>query len=160
MIDITKHTKKMISNDPQWFFDWGALWKGSARISNCSIHMIRPEFYRDYVLPRDIRFFESVGGGRIHYCGTSSEVIEEFFKVSLISGLDVDCKHHDFFELCERAPRHVVLSPTGGFSPESRELNRLLSGNWPEKRNIIILVNASSIAEGKSLLRALRKSVS
>ena len=32
----------MISDDPDWFFDWGALWKGAARISNCSMHMISP----------------------------------------------------------------------------------------------------------------------
>ncbi|NOY08115.1 MAG: hypothetical protein GXP33_04655 [Spirochaetes bacterium] len=159
MIDITKHTKNMISNNPGWFFDWGALWKGYARISNCSMHMISPQFYRDHVLPRDIRFFESIGGGRMHYCGTGGEVIEEFFKVSLITGLDVDCTRHDFFELCDRAPGHIVLIPSEGFSIGSREMNRLLSGDWPKKRNLIIAVNASSAAEGRSIIKELRKSV-
>ena len=42
MVAILKHTKAAISDDPDWFFDWGALWKGAARISNCSMHMISP----------------------------------------------------------------------------------------------------------------------
>ena len=82
MIAITKHMKAAISADPAWFFDWGALWKGFARISNCSMHMISPELYRKHVLPRDIRFFDNVGGGRIHYCGSAKDVIEDFFKIN------------------------------------------------------------------------------
>ncbi|MCX6925094.1 MAG: hypothetical protein NT154_18060, partial [Verrucomicrobia bacterium] len=95
MVAITKHTKAMISDDPEWFFDWGALWKGTARISNCSMHMISPKFYQKHVLPRDIRFFDSVGGVRMHYCGTADAIIDEFFKVPSITGLDVDYTHHD-----------------------------------------------------------------
>ncbi len=52
--------------------------------------MISPEFYRDHVLARDIEFYEAIGGGRMHYCGTTDAVIDEFFKAPLITRLDVD----------------------------------------------------------------------
>jgi hypothetical protein len=159
MIKITKHVKSMISDDPDWFFDWGAMWKGCARISNCSMQMISPEFYREYVLPRDIRFFESVGGGRMHYCGLSGDVIDDFLAVPFINGLDVDFSEHDFFKICERASSRVVLTPTCAFASESSEIQRLLQGDWPEKRNIVVSVTAASVEEGKQLLHRLREAM-
>ena len=159
MINITLYTKGMISSDSEWFFDWGALWKGAARISNCSMHMISPQFYRDFVFQRDIRFFEAVGGGRMHYCGTADEVIDDFFKVPNIFGLDVEYYLHDFWQLAQRAPRQTVIMPTGAFGEDSPELRRLLSGDWPAKRNIIITVKASSVEAGRNLLKKLRQSM-
>lgn len=156
MLKITGHTKLQISQDPDWFFDWGALWKGVARISNCSMQMISPQLYCEHVLPRDIRFFESIGGGRMHYCGITGSVIDEFFRVPSITGLDVDCHYHDFFALCNRAPKHIVLMPTGAFAPDSPEIQRLLCGDWPEKRNIILIAWADSVENGKRLLDQLR----
>lgn len=159
MIQITRHTKSMISRDRDWFFDWGSMWKGYARISNCSMQMISPGLYCEHVLPRDMRFFEAIGGGRMHYCGITDAVIGEFFKVALITGLDVDCSRHDFFTLCERAPAQCVLTPTGAFARESSVIQRLLRGDWPAKRNIIVPVAANSIEEGKQLMERLRKSI-
>ncbi len=159
MIEITRHTKAMISDDPDWFFDWGAMWKGVARISNCSMQLISPEFYREHVLPRDIRFFDSIGGGRMHYCGITGAVIDDFFKVPSLTGLDADCGRHDFFALCDRAPLRVVLMPTGSFGRESPELNRLLRGDWPAKRNIVVAVSAQTIEDGRQLLDRLRDSM-
>jgi len=159
MIAIIRHTKSMISNDPDWFFDWGALWKGFARISNCSMQMISPALYREHVLPRDTRFFKSIGGGRMHYCGLTGEVIDDFLKVPEITGLDFDDTRHDFFDLCERAQRGIVLVSTGAFGQNSAGLNRLLSGNWPKKRNIIIVASASSVEEGKNIFERLRASI-
>jgi uroporphyrinogen-III decarboxylase len=156
MVAILKHTKAAISDDPGWFFDWGALWKGAARISNCSMHMISPRFYRNHVLARDIRFFQEVGGGRMHYCGTSKGVIDEFFKAPAITGLDVDTTLHDFYELCRRAPARVVLMPTIGFSQDSPEVQRMLAGDWPAKRNIIVAVQADSLEAGGTLLQQLK----
>ena len=156
MLVITKHLKSMISDDPAWFNDWGAMWKGAARISNCSMQMISPELYRQHVLPRDIRFFHELGGGRMHYCGIKGEVIDEFFKVPAITGLDVDTIYHDFFALCARAPRQVVVMPNNPFLPDSPALLRLLRGDWPQKRNLVIVVKASSVAEGRKLLHQLR----
>ena len=159
MISITRHTKSMISDDPDWFFDWGSMWKGFARISNCSMQMISPELYHEYVLPRDIRFFDSMGGGRMHYCGITGTVIDEFFKVPSITGLDFDCSRHDFFALCERAPSRCVLTPTGAFDSNASVVQRLLRGDWPAKRNIIVPVAATSIEDGKRLLERLRRAI-
>ncbi|MDT8390448.1 MAG: uroporphyrinogen decarboxylase family protein [Lentisphaeria bacterium] len=159
MIAITRHTKAMISPDPDWFFDWGSMWKGRTRISNCSMQMISPELYRKHVLPWDARFFEAIGGGRMHYCGITGGIIDDFFNVPSITGLDVDCGIHDFFALCERAPSHCVLTPTGAFSGTSLVIKRLLRGDWPAKRNIIVPVSTTSIEEGKRLLERLHKSM-
>ncbi len=159
MIAITKHTKSTISNDPNWFFDWGSLWKGFARISNCSMQMIAPALYRQHVLPRDNRFFKAVGGGRMHYCGITGEVIDEFFKFQAISALDVDYRRHDFFQLCERARPDLALTSSEPLAQGSAELNRLLAGEWPAKRNIVVTAVASSLDAGRQLLQRLRKSI-
>jgi hypothetical protein len=159
MLAITRHTKAMISDDPDWFFDWGALWKGTARISNCTNQMISPEYYVEHVLPRDIRFFERIGGGRVHYCGITTAVVDKFFQVPSITGLDVDFAYHDFHSLCDRSPARVVLMPTIPLRRESPVLQRLLRGDWPHKRNVIIFAEAASLDDGKSLLQELRKSV-
>jgi len=159
MIEITRHTKSMISHDQDWFFDWGSMWKGVARISNCSMQMISLEFYCEHVLPRDTRFFEAIGGGRMHYCGITDSVIDEFFKVPSVTGLDVDTTRHDFFALCERAPLRSVLTPTGAFGSRSDIIQRLLRGDWPAKRNIIVPVAAASIEEGQRLLERLRGTI-
>lgn len=156
MIAITRHTKAMISTDPDWFFDWGSMWKGCARISNCSMQMISPEFYRDHVLTQDTRFFEAIGGGRMHYCGITGEIIDDFFNVPSITGIDVDCSIHDFFALCERAPSRCVFTSTIAFDHESPVIKRLLQGDWPTKRNIVISVTAPSVEEGKRLQESLR----
>jgi hypothetical protein len=159
MIAITKHTKAMISNDQEWFYDWGCLWKGAARISNCSMQMISPQLYRDHVLPRDIRFFNSVGGGRMHYCGITGDVINDFMTVPSITGLDFDSIRHDFFALCERAPDRITMTNAAAFTPDSDVMKRLLRGDWPKKRNIIITVKASSMADGKDILKKLRETM-
>lgn len=152
MIKAMGHARAMITTDNEWFFDWFALWKGAARISNCSMHMIRPQFYRDHVFARDIRFFEAMGGGRMHYCGSPDSVIDDFFKVPLITGLDYDPQYHNLWSLARRAPRQVTLLQHA----DERLAQRLLSGDWPAKRNIILSFSAGSIDEAKALLRSLR----
>lgn len=159
MIATVRRLRPLVDEEPGWFHDWGALWKGGARISNCSLQMISPAFYREHVLPRDIRFFDAVGGGRVHYCGLAGPVMEEFFRVPSITGLDVDAARHDFFALCDRAPARVVLAPTGPFRAESPEVARLLAGDWPRKRNWILSVWTASVEQGKILLDRLRASI-
>jgi hypothetical protein len=66
---------------------------------------------------------------------------------------------HDFFALCERAPLRSVLCPTLAFDSKSEEVQRLLRGDWPEKRNIIVTVEATSIDEGQRLLERLRGAI-
>ncbi|NMB95861.1 MAG: hypothetical protein GYA02_04505 [Clostridiaceae bacterium] len=157
MIELTFYLKNMISGDKEWFFDWGALWKGTARISNCTVHLISPEQYKKHVLPRDMRFIHAIGGGRMHYCGTYGKVIDEFFKNTEVTGLDYDEQYHDLWSLSERAPKHFTLLCST--NSKSDTIKRLLSGDWPGKRNIIVMVYASSVDEGKDLVKKLRKSV-
>ncbi len=159
MIAITRHTKAMISDDPDWFYDWGSSWKGFARISNCSMQMISPDLYRQHVLPRDRRFFDAVGGGRIHYCGITGSVIDDFFSIPNLSGIDFDHTRHDFYGVCARAPQQVVVTITGSFGRDSKEIQRMLAGDWPAKRNLIIPIWAPTVEEGKRLLEALRRSM-
>ena len=159
MVVLTRHLRAMISDEPDWFYDWGALWKGAARISNCSMQMISPTLYREYVLPRDLRFFESVGGGRMHYCGITPGVIDDFLKMPLVTGLDVDFTRHDFFELCAKAPDHVVLMLAGENDEQSPLIARLLRGEWPRKRNLVIVASASSVETGRDLLKRLSRAI-
>jgi len=159
MIDLVPHLKSMISTDREWFFDWGAMWKGTARISNCSTHMISPDQYKHHVMPRDMRLLKTIGGGRMHYCGTSGEVINEFFKVPYITGLDYDADHHDLFSLSERAPKHVTLLHSYWGTNSDETIQRLLKGDWPKKRDIIVQVHVFSLEEGDQVLKNLHKSV-
>lgn len=160
LIDLVPYLNRMIRKDNEWFFDWGAMWKGSARISNCSMHMISKKFYTDHILSRDIRLMKAIGGGRIHYCGTLDDVIDEFVKNPEITGLDYDGKYHNLWSLSERVPENLTLLQWSD-PPEGQNytIERLLKGDWPKKRNIILQANASSVEEGKELLKKLRQSV-
>jgi Uroporphyrinogen-III decarboxylase len=155
MIKLVHWLKSLVNNDTEWFFDYGALWKGSARISNCSMHMISPKMYLDHVLPRDMRFMKAIGGGRIHYCGTQEPVIKEFMKNPDINGLDFDGHLHDLWNLADLSPKKLILLQWG---EQDKTVARLLKGDWPEKRNIIFTFNAESVDEGKKLLEQLRNS--
>lgn len=155
MLDLIPYLRRMINAPPDWFFDWGALWKGAARLSNCSMHMIRPQFYRQYVMPRDIRILQSIGGGRMHYCGSSGEVIDAFFQVPYNHGLDYDAQYHDLWNLARRAPPQVTLLHWGNLS--DRAIQRMLNGEFPPKRNIIVQVFVSSLEEGREVLQKLRR---
>jgi uroporphyrinogen-III decarboxylase len=88
MIDLVPYLKHMVRSSNEWFLDYGALWKGGARISNCTMHLISPAMYAEFVLQRDMRLFKEIGGGRIHYCGSYKEVIDEFVKIPNLTGLD------------------------------------------------------------------------
>lgn len=164
MIPMTLDLNRRIGHPAGWFFDWGALWKGAARLSNCSSHMISPDMYRQHVLPRDIRFLEAIGGGRIHYCGSSPQVIDAFLENPAVTGLDYDLRYHDLWELSRRVPAGIPMmhvrwdgAETDGQASDAI-VQRLLDGDWPEKRNIIFKLYAPSVPEGKELLRALRTS--
>lgn len=163
MILLVPYLNKMIGNQGGWFYDYGALWKGAARISNCSAHMISPELYKTYVLPRDVRLMKAIGGGRVHYCGSSGRVIDAFFQNPEITGLDYDLQYHDLWELSRKAPRRVTLLQWGdalsGRQNIDSFLERLFQEGWPQKRNIILQLEAPSVEEGKALLNKLRQSV-
>ncbi len=157
MIKLVPHLKEMIGESEGWFRDWSALWKGAARISNCSTTMIDPDFYHRFIFPRDQQLIDSIGGGRIHYCGGSREIVRSFFTIAGLNGLDCDCQYHDLWELSRCAPAHVplIFQQYGQPFPFT---DRLLKRDWPEKRNIILITEASSIEEGKHLYKKLKDS--
>ncbi len=154
MLQLVPHLKRMISDDPAWFFDWGALWKGAARLSNCSMHMISPQWYAEYVLPRDRRLLETLGGGRMHYCGSVFEVIPYFFHITGMSGLDIDAQFQDPWAVAKVVPAEAVLCV--GMETATPQWARLLSGDWPRRHNLIIMLVANSFDEGQAGLAQFR----
>ncbi len=156
MIKITRMVKSKISADAGYFYDWGGMWAGTARISNCTMQLLPPEFYVNHVMKHDMRFFEAVGGGRVHYCGTSREMAETFFKLDKVSGYDVNPPYDSApFEVCDAIPsRKVPFIPIGG--RDSAACQSLLKGDVPRKRNMILQTSAPDIESGKALLRELR----
>ena len=74
-----------------------------------------------------------------------------------MSGLDYDPELHDLWALAERVPRHVTLFQS--VAPTSRTAQRLLRGDWPRKRNLIIQTSAASLDEGRRTLQAYRRSI-
>jgi len=157
MIEVVPRLKAMVSDDRQWFFDMGVLWKGTARISNCSTTMIDPRMYERFVLPRDRRLFRAIGGGRVHYCGTSAPVIASFLGIPMLSGLDYDPYLHDLWSMCEGVPANVVLLQS--VDAGSATWQRLVAGDWPKKRNIVIETATADVATGKEMLGALKRSM-
>ncbi len=158
-IEVLAHFNRLIKKQHDWFHDWGgAYWRGNGRISNCSVDMISPDFYRRYVLPRDIRFMQSIGRGRMHYCGGSSKVIESFISNPWITGLDIDAGLHDMWQMSAMCPENVVLV-LQEYGKSFPKIDRLLAGDWPAKRNIILYTSAQDVEQGRELLARLRQSV-
>lgn len=158
MIDLVPEVKSWTGDNNGWFFDWGAMWKGTARISNCTSDLIGPDFYLKYVLPHDLRLLQRIGGGRMHCCASSGEVIEAFLKNAEITGLDCDAGLHDLWHLSEIAPANVplIIENYGHAFPQT---DRLLKGHWPKKRNITLITQAENISCAKQLLADLRNSI-
>jgi len=156
MTDLTKYLNKMINHKEGWFFDWGAMWKGNARISNCTVHLISPKMYEQYILERDKKFLKSINGGRMHYCGAHTEVIESFLKEKFITGLDIDSGLHSLWDVSNMLPGNVPLLIDN--DEDSKTIEKLLEGHWPNKRNIILNIYVNSKESGKQLLKKLRES--
>jgi hypothetical protein len=158
-ISIVNKFNRLFQFEKGWFCDWGGgYWKGSARISNCSTDMISPDFYEKYVLPRDNRLLSSVGGGRMHYCGGHSGVLENFCRNPLVTGLDMDAELHDPWEAAENANEKLVLA-FQDYGKPFHGLERLLKGDWPKKRNIVVYTNVDSVEEGRQLKTRLLDSM-
>ena len=157
LIDLTRWTHDMCTPEADGFFcDWGCLWGGSTFIANCSLHMISTEFYREFIREFDQRLIDAVGSARIHYCGTHDDgLMDCFFEMPNMTGVDFDGRYHDLWDLSERAPEDVTLLVYA----TDADMERLLSGDWPKKRNIIIQRYSSSIEDGRETYRRLRDSM-
>ena len=158
MIKITQVLKSKISNDTEYFYDWGGMWKGTARISNCTMQLLPPEFYTQFVKKHDVRFFDEIGGGRVHYCGNSREMAMSFMDIEGISGCDFIEPYRDGpMDICHEIPMDKVPWLQTG-DRDSEVCQAILNGTFPKKRNIMLSVYAPDIESGKALLNDLRNS--
>ena len=75
-----------------------------------------------------------------------------------VTGLDCDAKYHNAWELAEIVPDNVpvILQEYGKPYPH---IERLLAGDWPAKRNIILITEANNTHEAKELLQKLKRSI-
>ena len=112
--------------------------------------------YKNFILERDVRFLEGIGGGRIHYCGSYPEVIDSFINLPPVTGFDYDDSLHKLTDVCKLSPDNVPISCWTHSGSET--MANLLAGKWPQKRNLIISVETKSVEEGKILLAKLRTS--
>lgn len=155
MIDLISSLKPFVHWTDGWFYDMGSLWKGTARLCNCSTQMIGPEFYESLVYPQDVRFMKAIGGGRIHNCGKNPSIVRRFLSIPELSGIDYDLDYDDLFELCAKAPAGMVLSQK--ISVGSPLTERLIKGDWPKKRNLMFTLRAKTREEGMECMAALKQ---
>lgn len=158
MLAFTRHVKDQISTDSEWFYDMGGLWKGAARISDCSLQMVGPDIYHEFIRGEDIRFMQAIGGGRVHYCGSLPEVIGDFLHTDGIYGVEIDLQYHAIDAISAICPpEKVVRFCDWSTSPGNGSwLGRLLSGDKPKKKNIVINAKADTVREAKRLYDVLK----
>ncbi len=156
MIKLTPYLKSRISNDTEYFYDWSAMWKGTARISNCTMQLLSPEAYTEHVKQHDERFFRAIGGGRLHYCGESRTMAKHFFGIDTIYGYDLKAVYEEaWLDFCNDIPAEKVPLIDAG-SRERGACREILEGRTLKKRNIILVAQAQDVEAGKRLLDDLR----
>ena len=156
-VDLVKHYRNLLGIEDGYIYDWGIVWKGNARMSNCSLHMISIEFYHEFIKKHIARFISEVNSARIHYCGThDGGIVASFCGMPGMTGLDLDGKYHDPWELSYVMPEDVPLL----ISPTKKQIDRILSGDIPKKRNLILFAYASCLEEAKVLYRELKSALS
>jgi hypothetical protein len=156
LVAQTARMNEMFGVGGGYFPDWGAYWKGGVRVCNCSLHMVSVDFYKRFILHHDQRWLDSVGCGRMHYCGTPDNgIFDMFFGMPNMYGIDYDYSHHDLWELAPRTPKHITLLQPLDWP----QCERLIAGDWPDKRNLIFTLHPPSVEEGKRMLELLRRSV-
>ncbi len=137
-----------------WFYDLGTLWQGTARVSNCSMEMISPAFYREHVRAHDMKLLADLGGGRVHYCGSHTDVLIDFTSLPGVSGVDFSYELHDFRRVLAETPLSGVILASLG-SVDGAAARQILE-NPPARRNLIYTV-AGDPAKGMAWRAALLK---
>lgn len=156
IVEASREISRISGSKDGFFCDCGVLWKGCAEIAGCCMHMISTEFYQEFVRKYDQRFMDEVGGGRIHYCGShDSGIFDSLFALNNMAGIDYPGTYHDLWDLSLRAPSRVTLMQ---YMTEE-QINRLLTGDWPEKRNLVLYTSAASVEEGRDLYLRLKQSI-
>ncbi len=153
-VKLTDHYRRLTFMEDGYFYDWGTLWKGSARLSDCSLHMISTEFYNTFVKKYDIMYLNNIKGGRIHYCGDHDDgLIDSMCDIEGNSGLDLDSTKHDLWEIATRMPKDKALLMS--LTPEMAD--RILDGDIPAKRNLILWASAPDAEQGRILYQRLKE---
>ncbi len=154
-IDVTKHFLTLFSPPfDGWFFDWGGMWKGRARLSDCSVHMISPDMYMEFVYECDRRFLREIGGGRIHYCGEGIKHFENILSIPESSGLDFDWQVTDVFELEPICPKEKVLCQS--FELGTKFGDMVMNGEL-KKRNVMLSTAVDTIEEAKEVYQMFKE---
>ena len=142
------HRMKQAINEPSDYFHLqGIRIRGGSRICNCSTDMISPDFYARHLLPRDLRFFDAVGGGLMHICGNIPHCIEHFNRIGGLNALEINFNYLDVFDVADTVRDDVVLFCTGPvefplLTPlGKRTLDRFYDGTFPDKRNMVFHFN-------------------
>ncbi len=158
MIYWIEQSKPYITDIEGMFYDSGGLWKGGARISNCSLQMISPALYDEFIIKEDKRFLKAMGGGRIHYCGEHKQILKSLFTINEMYSLEIDSQYHDICEVCEQAPENVTVMfcDWSVGNTNQKWLDKLLSGEIPKKRNILIQGKADSLYDAQKLYDKLK----
>ena len=153
--------KRPISNDSEWFYDCNGLWRGGARISNCSMQIISPALYRQYIMEQDERFLAGIGGGGVHYCGANADVLRDFLTLKHITFLQIDSQYHDINAVCQMAPAHLPLMFCDwSTDPCNRAwYQRILDGDIPPKRNIVLSAKAENVEDAKRVYFNLKNAL-
>ncbi len=155
-------TKRGITKAQEgWFYDACGYWKGGARISNCSMQMISPEMYRQFVQEFDSDLMDYLGAGRIHYCGEHPDVIKDFDDNKNISSIEIDLQFHKINDICDVVRDTTVIkfcdwSVDGAVTDWQEDF---LSRGMPQKRNFVISAKADSEQEAKQKLYMLKEFV-
>lgn len=158
-IEYARAQRQWGNMKPGWQYDWSALWKGNARISNCSLHMIGHELYKKHVMKHDMKLLKDMDGGRIHYCGTAEQVIQDMAVLPHITGLDYDSLLHDIEQTMDSVPENITLLQSLSLSSDVAE-KILKSKTWPyKKRNVIFMLRGPNmtIERAEELYKQFRK---
>jgi len=134
-IQLTRHYRAMTGMADGCLYDYGIAWKGNGRICNCSLHMINPKFYDQYIKKSDARVADESGGIHIHYCGSyDNGVLESICGIPGVNSLEVDASYHDMWALSAVMPKDMPLMVA---LPEAA-LIKFLEKGAPLKDNLII----------------------
>ena len=96
---------------------WGHLIKGQVMLRDDSLMNLSPEIYDEFILERERRSINELGGGVIHYCGRGSHVIDRFSRIESLSGVNLSQPHLNEMDAVyeatvDRGINLIALDPT------------------------------------------------
>jgi hypothetical protein len=77
----------------QYSSHWGHLIKGQIMLRDDSLMNLSPEIYDEFILERESRCLQDLGGGAIHYCGRGSHVIDRLPGMQGLNAVNISQPH-------------------------------------------------------------------